>query len=173
MQLGTAYAALLSALLCMHAVALTKATCASVCTNSGKEQDVKTTVTALTQCRQGDAGPGAMWKVGLTQASLHETPKQHSELCFGFAFQHVWKQTFSVCAALYMVSLDRIILMATSVPGTGLCLSLARRTELKTPLPCVANTSYLPSMISPTCSTVGHCIRVYPSHKHSAFAMVQ
>ena len=61
------------------------------------------------------------------------------------------QNTFSVWAALYMVSLDLIILMATSVPGTGFCLSLARSTELNTPLPWVANTSYLPSMISPTC----------------------
>ena len=49
-----------------------------------------------------------------------------------------------------MVSFALIILMATSEGPSPPCWSRARSTVLKTPLPCVANTSYLPSMTSPT-----------------------
>lgn len=71
--------------------------------------------------------------------------------------------TTSVCPAFDMMSLARITLMATSgkaVPTTGSglpfsstgFLSLALKTVEKTPLPCVANTSYLSFIISPTCT---------------------
>ena len=50
-----------------------------------------------------------------------------------------------------MVSLARMILIATSPTPPSVFRSRAHKTVLKTPLPCVANTSYLPSITSPTC----------------------
>ena len=70
-----------------------------------------------------------------------------------------FRMVISSCAALYIVSFARITLTATSPnapeaeaellsPRTS--VSRAFTTVLKTPRPCVSETTYLPSRTSPT-----------------------